>query len=145
MLSIPLVNGCPETHIPSDAVVSFLDGLNYYVYFDGDTIPPEHIPTYDEPPPETGWLTFRLGIFQDAAYQAITLAAHPLVAGRFETAVMADPPYLLLFPSLWAGVLQTSPEESHPTASDYQEWSALAESCHVGFSWTDEGMIELAS
>jgi hypothetical protein len=98
-----------------------------------------------EPEPIADWLTFRLTIFQDAAYQAITLAAHPLIAGRFETAVMADPPYLPLFPALWAGILQSSPSEAHPTAADYQAWTALAESCHVGFSWTSEGVIALAS
>jgi len=109
----------------------------------------ENNPLPSAPTPEpvtvTDWLTFRLGIFQDAAYQAVTLAAHPLIAGRFETAVMADPPYLPLLPALWAGILQKSAPESHPTASDYQRWSELTEDCHVGFSWTNEGVITLAS
>ena len=145
MITIPFVDGAPETHIPTDAVAVFCDGTNYYCYFEGDTIPPEHIPTYGEPEPVTDWLTFRLGIFQNAAYQAVTLTAHPLIAGRFETAVMADPPYLPLFPTLWAAILQTAPSEAHPSTIDYQEWSELAEDCHVGFSWTSEGVITLAS
>jgi hypothetical protein len=95
-----------------------------------------------EPEPEPDWLTFRLGIFQNAAYQAVTLVAHPLIAGRFETAIMADPPYLPLFPALWAGILQSSPVESRPSGSDYQEWSALAIGCNVGFTWSNEGVIE---
>lgn len=56
MQTILLVNGSPETPLPSDATTIFCNGINYYCYFLGDEIPPEHQPpATPEPQPEPDW------------------------------------------------------------------------------------------
>ena len=143
MQVISLIDGTPQSQIPPESTNVYCDGTNYYCYFDGEEIPPEHIPTYGEPVPEADWLTFRLGMLQNTAYRTVAAAARDMERSHFEAEIRSPDPFLPILPVLWGQLLASAPEELWPTASDYQEWSALAESCHVGFSWSDEGVIQL--
>ena len=54
-MKIPVLNGAPETDIPSNAALVHCDGAFYYVYFYGDIIPDEHLPRAIAPGPVLNW------------------------------------------------------------------------------------------
>jgi hypothetical protein len=103
--------------------------------------PPEPLP-----PPPPDWRAFRLALMGDIAYNRMRMTTlntpGQLAGGRLENAASIDSHEWAVIAGLWGVLLNYTPADKKPTATEIERWNAIASGANMPFSFsTTDGMM----